>query len=161
MAAPSGELEEMLARAKEEMEKGPNVVYSLLHEAVDLVFQAVNDIKASIGGRTPSIRAACANAWLSISKATDALLAAYGLGVPKTSKERMERLWSLAENSHIIEAFNLPERFAALEKILMLDGFYDGVLSYRVVKKQVSKVIRYVSDVVAIILSSVEEGKMR
>jgi len=155
LAVPLGELEEKLAIAKEEMGKAPNIVYSLLKEAVNLVFQAVNDVKAAReGGRLLPIRMACANAWLSVSKATDALLAAYGLGVPKTSKERMERLWSLAESNHTIEVFNLPERFAALEKILMLDGFYDGVLSYRVVKKQIGKSIRYISDVVMLILGS-------
>jgi len=100
-------------------------------------YRALNASRAELeefkkSGDPMKLRDAAEKAWLAVNRAVEALLVALGVEA-KTYKEKRDWLRKLGYEA-------LRDRFAAREKFLHIDCFYDGMCDADFVEYEIAKV---------------------
>ncbi|WP_252901003.1 hypothetical protein [Vulcanisaeta sp. JCM 14467] len=85
------------------------------------------------------LRDAAEKGWLAVSKAVEALLRARGIDA-RTYRERRDALARLGLDY-------LRDRYAAREKFLHIDCFYDGLCDEDFVRRELDKVREIIDEV--------------
>jgi hypothetical protein len=85
------------------------------------------------------LRDAAEKGWLAVDKAVEALLKTYGVEA-KTYKEKRDHLLKLGFDL-------LRERFAAREKFLHIDCFYDGLCDEEFVLRELDKIEKMLREI--------------
>ena len=97
------------------------------------------------------LRDAAEKGWLAVNKAVEALLKTYGVEA-KTYKEKRDHLLKLGLDL-------LRERFAAREKFLHIDCFYDGLCDEEFVLRELDKVEKMLREIESMI-EEIERNKI-
>ncbi|MFZ8788461.1 MAG: hypothetical protein ACO2OZ_02195 [Acidilobaceae archaeon] len=92
-------------------------------------------------------RNAAEKGWLAVNKAVEALLKTHGVEAG-TYKEKRDQLVKLGFET-------LRDRFAAREKLLHIDCFYDGMCDEEFVSRELVKVEEMLREIESLIESSV------
>jgi hypothetical protein len=100
-----------------------------------------------IEGDQMVLRNAAEKGWLAVNKAVEALLKAHGVEAG-TYKEKRDQLVKLGFET-------LRDRFAAREKLLHIDCFYDGMCDEEFVSRELAKVEEMLREIESLIESSV------
>ncbi len=117
-----------------------------MNDAIKSLEAAVAELNeyAKSGGDPMLLRDAAEKGWLAVSKAIEALLRARGIDA-KTYRERRDALSRLGLDY-------LRDRYAAREKFLHIDCFYDGLCDEDFVRKELDKVREIINEVKELIL---------
>ena len=111
-----------------------------LSEAIKALESAISELNEYTKSRDPMLlRDAAEKGWLAVSKAVEALLKARGIDA-RTYKERRDALARLGLDY-------LRDRYAAREKFLHIDCFYDGLCDEDFVRKELDKVREIIDEV--------------
>jgi hypothetical protein len=96
-----------------------------------------------IEGDQMILRNAAEKGWLAVNKAVEALLKAHGVEA-RTYKEKRDKLVKLGFET-------LRDRFAAREKLLHIDCFYDGMCDEEFVSRELAKVEEMLREIESLI----------
>jgi hypothetical protein len=93
------------------------------------------------------IRDAAEKLWNAVVSATNALTLYYLDTVPASHWERRKLLEKLEDLDPKIEELGLRDRYGARERYLHEMTFYDGIVDVDMLKREVGKVRKYITDV--------------
>jgi len=97
-------------------------------------------------GDAVRIRDAAEKLWNAVVSATNALIL-HMLDVVPASRWERRRLLEKLEERPEVERLGLRDRYGARERYLHQMTFYDGIIDLEMLKIEVEKVRRYISDV--------------
>ncbi len=118
----------------------------LLNDAVKALEAAIAELNEYAKSKDPMLlRDAAEKGWLAVSKVIEALLKSKGIDA-KTYRERRDALSRLGLDY-------LRDRYAAREKFLHIDCFYDGLCDEDFVRRELDKVREIIDEVKDFILS--------
>ena len=102
--------------------------------------RAIAELNEYARSRDPMLlREAAEKGWLAVSKAVESLLKARGIEA-RTYRERRDALSKLGLDY-------LRDRYAAREKFLHIDCFYDGLCDEDFVRKELDKVREIIDEI--------------
>lgn len=115
-------------------------IKALLEDAQKALDTAYSELREYEKTRdTMKLRDAAEKGWLAVNKAIEALLKAKGIEA-RTYREKRDGLKALGLDT-------LRDRFAAREKFLHIDCYYDGVCDEEFVKYELEKVREILKEV--------------
>ncbi len=111
-----------------------------LGDALKALERAIAELNEYAKSRDPMLlREAAEKGWLAVSKAVESLLKARGIEA-RTYRERRDALSKLGLDY-------LRDRYAAREKFLHIDCFYDGLCDEDFVRKELDKVREIIDEI--------------
>lgn len=111
-----------------------------LGDALKALERAIAELNEYAKSRDPVLlREAAEKGWLAVSKAVESLLKARGIEA-RTYRERRDALSKLGLDY-------LRDRYAAREKFLHIDCFYDGLCDEDFVRKELDKVREIIDEI--------------
>jgi len=102
--------------------------------------------RGSSWGDAVRIRDAAEKLWNAVVSATNALIL-HMLDVVPASRWERRKLLDKLEERPVVERLGLRDRYGARERYLHQMTFYDGIIDLEMLKIEVEKVRRYISDV--------------
>jgi len=122
-------------------------VKTYLEDAWNFFKRGVEELEEGVElGDAVRIRDAAEKLWNAVVSATNALILHMLDVVPASHWERRKLLEKLEERPEV-ERLGLRDRYGARERYLHQMTFYDGIIDLEMLKIEVEKVRRYISDV--------------
>ena len=86
-------------------------------------------------------------AWISVVLATNEQFAKRNVPIPKSHRERRNRLRELEKRDELIREKGLVDRFSARDHHLHEQCFYEGYCEPDLLEENIEKVKRYIEDI--------------
>jgi len=122
-------------------------VKTYLEDAWSFFKRGVEELEEGVKlGDAARIRDAAEELWNAVASATNALVLHMLDVVPASHWERRKLLEKLEERPEV-ERLGLRDRYGARERYLRQMTFYDGIIDLEILKIEVERARRYISDV--------------
>jgi len=131
----------------------------LLENAENFIERGVEELEEGVKpSNAVKIRDAAEKLWNAVVSATNALILYYLDVVPASHWERRKLLEKLEEMDPRVEELGFRDRYGARERYLHMMTFYDGIIDLDMLRREVDKVKKYVSDVKNIVARSADQN---
>jgi len=131
----------------------------LLEDAENFIERGVEELEEGVKTNdTIKIRDAAEKLWSTVVNATNALVLYYLDVVPASYWERRKLLGKLEEMNPRVDELEFRDRYGARERYLRMMTFYDGIIDFDMLRREVDKVKKYVSDVKNLVARSADQN---
>jgi len=130
-----------------------------LEDAENFIERGVEELEEGIKTNEDiKIRDAAEKLWNAVVSATNALILHYLDVVPASHWKRRKLLERLEEMDPRVEELGFWDRYGTRERYLHMTTFYDGVIDLDMLRREVDKVKKYVSDVKNLVARSADRS---